>query len=223
MRISEIKREARLHLSGNWGKGVLLTFIVFLINAILPMIVEVPLSGGFSNWILQDETPIGASFASWIISLILMPLSIAVTWFYLAVVREELPKIENVFIIYTDIKKALKLIWASILQGIFLFLWLLLFIIPAIIKGIAYSQTFFLLKDHPEYSVLEAITESRKRMYGYRWKYFLLNLSFIGWGILGLITIGIGFLWLVPYMSTSLATFYNELIADKEDIEKELI
>lgn len=73
-----------------------------------------------------------------------------------------------------------------------------------------------LLKDHPEYSVFEAITESRRRMKGYKGKYFLLNLSFIGWGILCLFTLGIGFLWLAPYIYTSNATFYQNLIADNE-------
>ncbi|WP_445490720.1 DUF975 family protein [Niallia sp. 03133] len=223
MRISEIKRTARASLSGNWGKGVLLTFIVFLINAILPWLVEVLFSGGFSNWFLQEDTSIGGSVASTIISFILIPLGIAVTWFYLHIVRGESAKIEDVFAVYADIKKSLKLIGASIVQGIFLFLWTLLLVIPGIIKGLAYSQTFFLLKDHPEFTILQAITESRKRMNGYKWKYFLLHLSFIGWGLLCLLTVGIGFLWLVPYASASLAAFYNELIADKEDVEKELI
>jgi uncharacterized membrane protein len=68
------------------------------------------------------------------------------------------------------------------------------------------------LKDHPEYSITEAITESKKIMQGYKWKYFLLHLSFIGWGILSLFTLGIGLLWLIPYMNTSLASFYNQRI-----------
>ncbi|WP_445505908.1 DUF975 family protein [Niallia sp. 03190] len=223
MSISELKRTARASLSGNWGKGVLLTVIVFLINAILPSIVEAPLSGGFSNWILQKDIPIGASIASTVISIILIPLGIAYTWFYLRIVREDFAQIADVFIVYKDVKTSLKLIWASIVQGIFLFLWFLLFIIPGIIKSFAYSQTFFLLKDHPEYTVTQAITESRKRMKGYKWKYFLLNLSFIGWAILCLITIGIGFLWLAPYISASLAAFYDEVIADKENLDSELI
>jgi len=108
-------------------------------------------------------------------------------------------------------------------QGIFVFLWSLLLLIPGIIKGLAYSQTFYLLKDHPEYTVLEAITESRKRMVGYKWKYFLLHLSFIGWGILCLISLGIGLLWLVPYYNATMAAFYNEIIADNKDEQKELL
>ena len=102
------------------------------------------------------------------------------------------------FTIYADWKTSLKLIGTSIVVSIFVFLWTLLLIIPGIIKSISYSQTFFVLKDHPEYSITEAITESKKIMQGYKWKYFLLNLSFIGWGILSLFTLGIGLLWLNP-------------------------
>ncbi|HWJ79459.1 MAG TPA: DUF975 family protein, partial [Niallia sp.] len=83
----------------------------------------------------------------------------------------------------------------------------------------AYSQTLYLLKDNPDYGIFEAITESRRRMNGYKWKYFLLNLSFIGWGILGLFTLGIGYLWLIPYIYASNAAFYKNLIADKKIME----
>lgn len=216
MSISSIKRGARASLNGYWGTGVALTLLVFLINMILPMIVEVPLSGGFALWISTTaDPPLLANVASTVISIILIPLAIAVTWFYLELVRNGSPKLEQVFTIYKDIKKALKLIGASILQGIFVFLWALLFIIPGIIKGLAYSQTFYLLKDDPDLTVIEAITESRKRMVGLKGKLFLFHLSFIGWALLCLLTIGIGFLWLTPYYSASIANFYKELIADK--------
>jgi uncharacterized membrane protein len=79
------------------------------------------------------------------------------------------------------------------------------------------------LKDHPEYTVLEAITESRKRMKGLKWKYFLMHLSFIGWGILCMFTLGIGLLWLIPYAGTTMAAFYNELIVPQEDTDDQQI
>jgi uncharacterized membrane protein len=122
-----------------------------------------------------------------------------------------------VFSIYKYGKTLFKIIGASLLQGLFLFLWSLLLIIPGIIKSLSYSQTFFLLRDHSEYTMFEAITESRKMMNGYKWKYFLLGLSFIGWGILCLFTLGIGFLWLVPYVSTAMATFYNQIVFSQDE------
>ncbi|HWI46980.1 MAG TPA: DUF975 family protein [Rummeliibacillus sp.] len=222
--ISEIKRQSLQSLKGNWGLVVLLSFIMFMIYFIFPTIVEIILSGGFNAWINQDTTPLGASVVNLIITISLIPLSIGVYWLYLSLVRKNNPQISNVFSIYKDGKTSIKLIGASILQGIFVFLWSLLLIIPGIIKSLAYSQTFYLLRDHPEYTILEAISESRRKMNGFKWKYFLLGLSFIGWGILCLFTLGIGFLWLVPYVSTSMATFYNGVIysqdADTNDIKQ---
>lgn len=221
MKISEIKYDARQSLKGEWGKVVGLTFLYFVLSAGINLSIEIYASGGFINWLNQEYIPPLATILNAIISVLLIPLSIAIVWFYLDLVREKNTDISQVFTIYTDVKVMLKVIGASIMVGIFTFLWSLLLLIPGIIKGLAYSQTFMLLKDHPEYSVFEAITESRRRMHGYKWKYFLLNLSFIGWGILCVISLGIGFLWLTPYVYTSNATFYQNLIADTD--EKEIL
>lgn len=188
MKISEIKKQARTALKGQWGAAVLLTFILFLLTSVLPSIVESIFSGGFNNMLNQDQAPPSAVIGNMLIAIILIPVSISVYWYYLSVVRSEVPEISQVFTIFNNGKTYFKLIGASLLIGIFVFLWTLLLIIPGIIKSISYSQTYYLLKDHPEYTVFEAITESRKRMNGYKWKYFLLNLSFIGWGILGIFT-----------------------------------
>lgn len=209
--ISNIKSKALVALKGQWGMAVLLTFIVFLINTIVPSIF-----GGGPNWREPEDVPTAVDLLNTLISIALIPLSTAVLWFYLALARYEGPQISDVFTIFKDANRYFKLIGAALLVGIFVFLWSLLLLIPGIIKALSYSQTFLLLKDHPEYTVLEAITESRKRMKGYKWKYFLLNLSFIGWGILCIFTLGIGFLWLTPYLYTSTAIFYNEVIITQD-------
>lgn len=223
IRISEIKKHAKQSLKGNWGLVLLLTFILFLINAVLPAILEIIMSGGFTAW--QDHEPWGANLVGNLISIALIPLSVTVYWFYLSLIRKEKPQISQVFSNLKEIKTYLKLMGLSLLQTLLIFLWTILLVVPGIIKSIAYSQSYFLLRDHPEYTVIEAITESRKRMKGYKWKYFLLGLSFIGWGILCLFTLGIGLLWLIPYITTSIATFYKELIypQDKEFENKEAI
>lgn len=211
MKISEIKKQSLEALKGKWGLAILVSFLFFLINMVVPTIIDIPLSGGFDAWLNADESTFGANIFNIIISFILIPLSISFYWFFLSLSRLETPEVSQLFAIYADWKTSLKLIGASIVVSIFVTLWSLLLIIPGIIKSLSYSQTFFLLRDHPEFSITEAITESRKIMKGYKWKYFLLNLSFIGWGILSLFTLGIGLLWLVPYVTTSLASFYNKL------------
>ncbi|MDR2629739.1 MAG: DUF975 family protein, partial [Spirochaetaceae bacterium] len=74
-------------------------------------------------------------------------------------------------------------------------------------------------KDNPNIGALEAITQSRKIMAGYKGKLFGLYLSFIGWGLLCCLSFGIGFLWLVPYISMSVTNFYEELIKQNLVVE----
>lgn len=108
--------------------------------------------------------------------------------------------------------------WHKLLGYIFveikLFLWLFLFIIPVFIMAYAYSMTPYILDDHPEIGAWEASRRSQVMMRGYKWRLFLLDLSFIGWFLLSILTLGIGLLWLIPYFSTARAAFYNDLKAE---------
>lgn len=99
----------------------------------------------------------------------------------------------------------------GVLQTIFVFLWTLLFVIPGIVKTIAYSQCYFIKIDHPEYDAQTCITESRRMMNGHKWQYFCLTLSFLGWIIVGAICCGVGTLWVSAYMQAAYAEFYEDL------------
>ena len=107
-------------------------------------------------------------------------------------------------------------VWGMFLMNVFVFLWSLLLIIPGIVKMFSYAMTEFILEEHPELSANEAIDHSRAMMKGHKFDLFWLVLSFIGWGILCIFTLGIGFLWLIPYMQTSIAGFYEDVKADYE-------
>ena len=104
-----------------------------------------------------------------------------------------------------------KNVWACFLMVLFIFLWSLLLLIPGIIKGYAYILTPYILKDNPELSANQAINLSQKMMKGHKFDLFYLMLSFIGWGILGIFTLGIGYLWLMPYMYAAFAAFYQDV------------
>ncbi len=88
-----------------------------------------------------------------------------------------------------------------------------------IIRGLLYSLSYYIAIDNPEITTKQAVQESEKLMKGNRGKLFLLNLSFIGWGILAILTIGIGSLWLLPYMIFSEIIFYQMLKSQTEKIE----
>ena len=97
---------------------------------------------------------------------------------------------------------------------LFTILWTLLFIVPGIIKGLAYSLTPFIVKDNPELSPNEAINLSMKMMKGHKFDLFYLYLSFIGWILLAMLTLGVGLFWVIPYLETTLAAFYQDVKND---------
>lgn len=89
-------------------------------------------------------------------------------------------------------------------------------IIPGDIKGLSYSQNYFIYYDTltqtgKKPKLLDTITASRKLMYGYKTDLFCLKSSFIGWHILAFLILSIGYLWLNLYIFATEATFYNEL------------
>ena len=92
-----------------------------------------------------------------------------------------------------------------------LFLWTLLFIIPGIIKSYSYAMAPYIMAEHPELRPDECITRSRELMHGHKFELFCLQLSFIGWIILCIFTLGIGFFFLRPYQQAATAAFYRNL------------
>lgn len=101
----------------------------------------------------------------------------------------------------------------GVLYNVFVFLGSLIFYIPGIIFGFSFSMAFYIINDHPEMTAMEALKESNRLMKGHKMQYFLLNLSFIGWMIVGSALFGVGTLWVTAYMSTASAVFYEELVA----------
>ena len=102
---------------------------------------------------------------------------------------------------------------AGVLYTVFVSIGSIILFIPGIIFGLSFSMTFYLLNDHPEMKAMEALRESRRLMRGHKMDLFLLNLSFIGWMIIGMFCFGVGALWASAYMETANAVFYEELVA----------
>lgn len=106
-----------------------------------------------------------------------------------------------------------KALLLQLAMGLFTFLWMLLLIIPGIIAAYRYSMAPYLMAQNPDLGVLEAINMSKQMMMGHKGRLFFLELSFIGWAILCVLTLGIGYLWLFPYINASEAAFYTDLRA----------
>ena len=99
-----------------------------------------------------------------------------------------------------------------LIRDVFILLWTLLLIIPGAMKAYSYRLVPYLVKDRPELSPMEVLAESEAMMRGNRWQAFVMDLSFLGWLLLGVVTLNLGnIFWTNPYMSATDAALYHEL------------
>ena len=171
-------------LSGNWGAPIIVALLYSIIIGI------------------------ASSFA--VGSLLLTGImGIGLATFFLNLLRSQPAKIEDLFDGFRH--DVVNNLLAGVLLSVFVALWSLLFVIPGIVKSYSYAMTYYIMKDHPEMSANDAITESRKMMNGNKWRLFCLDFSFIGWILLGALTCGLLYLMVLPYMYAAHAAFYESL------------
>ncbi len=197
---SVLRREAREALEGNWLMSAVAALIYMAIAGVCSAI---PMIG-------------------WIISIVVcLPISWGLYIMFYQLHRErKLPALDSLFIGFQDFGRILG---TMLLMQVYIFLWSLLLIVPGIIKTCSYAMTPYILREHPELSYNAAIERSMAMMEGHKMKFFLLGLSFIGWGILCILTLGIGYLFLLPYMQTSMAAFYADLKAQGVNASEETV
>lgn len=123
--------------------------------------------------------------------------------------------IETLFKYFAQWKTAVA---AKLLRTFYTFLWTLLFIVPGVVAEYSYAMTSYIIAENPEISASEAIEQSKEMMRGNRFRLFCLRMSFIGWDILAICTLGVGNLWLIPYRQAATAAFYRE-VSGTENIE----
>ncbi len=187
---SEFRAQARAALSEKWGEAAVFTLVYCVISI------------GLSA-LLGAIVPIVGSLIG---SLAIVPITFAYTVAFLGLFRGGHLDIADMFKQFNN-----RVFITMILVSIYTWLWTLLFIIPGIVKIYSYAMTPYLLNDNEELTGDEAINASMRMMNGHKWELFVLDLTFIGWWILCIFTLGIGYLWLNPYMQTSRAAFYEEL------------
>ena len=191
------KNKALESLEGNWGTAAIATLIIAII------------SGGISTGITM---PFGNDFATGmginsIWSLLCLPLQWGFTVFFLNLIRKEDIRYERLFDGYKDFIRVFLMEFFYIIA---VTIGICLLIIPGIILAIGLMMAPYILKDDQEISAMDALKKSWEITKGHKMKLFWLGLSFIGWIILSLMTLGIGFFFLVPYMDTTFAHYYEE-------------
>ncbi|MEM1502877.1 DUF975 family protein [Domibacillus sp. 8LH] len=204
MYYSKLRAKARDSLRGNW----LIAIGLFVVATLLFSAPDLVLNPDEYEFTWKDPLIL-------LFSVLLLPISIGLVWAWVDLSRGK--KIGFGHLIEPYKTMFGKSILVVILQGLFLFLWTLLFIVPGIIKSFSYMLTYYILRDEPGLSPLQAITKSRRMMDGHKAEALVLGLSFIGWILLGVVTLFIGFLWIAPYMSVTYAHFYNTLRAEYEE------
>ena len=198
---AKIKETAWNKLGGKWASAG----VAFLVYFLATVIIDIP-----AHFLEENSSGKNAwGTIEFILNLFLDTGLIA--YFYNVVLGKEL-SYKCLFVGFTNgIEFALRLFFTLFFTIIFIVAWSLLLIVPGIMKAYSYGVVPYVFLDNPEISPLEAIKKSKEMMYGHRWELFILELRFIPWFLLGIITLGIGFIWIVPYFMTAYSEFYIQL------------
>jgi len=136
------------------------------------------------------------------------PFSAGMANFFLRLVRREAPGIGAMF---QGFGKFLRNIRLWVLQVVFVLLWGLLLVVPGLVAALRYSMVWFVLVDEPDLTARQALARSKALTKGHLGDLFTLAASFLGWVLFGIVTLGIGFLYVVPYIQTTWALVYEGL------------
>lgn len=226
----DFREEARNALSGKWGVAVGTGFVAGLLGAYTAL----GSSGGSSSSSSDTASEeLYSSLPEEVIVVIAVVLGliamVALIWalvqfiiggaitlgyvkFNLDLVDGKKVKFSDLFSQFDRFGEGFLL---QLLRTIFITLWTLLFIIPGVIATYRYAMAPYILHENPGMSASEAIRQSKEMMDGNKGRLFCLNFSFIGWDLLCVLTLGIGYLWLQPYREAAYAAFYREISASK--------
>ena len=189
---AELKERAKQQIKGKIGILFLVTLVIALISGVATSVLAlIPVVGP-------------------IVSVVVVSPAFALSIFriYINLFYGQEPAVGDAFCGFDDFWSAFKL---TFLVGLFTMLWSLLFVIPGIVKSYSYSMSFYILAENKGKSALECINESKAMTDGHKMELFVLGLSFIGWILLGYITLGIALIWVVPYMQATMTNAYQAL------------
>lgn len=232
---SQIRANARESLQGKWGKAALLTLVYgvitfaisFVLNlipvvgSIILLVIELPISYGllvsfmklkrneevgYTDFLSLGFSSFGKAwgvFGNMILKMII-PLAILVVSIVIIAIGFSGSIIGTI----TDSSSAAIGFSGMGIIGLIAYLVSLIYII---VKGLLYSLSYYILNDNENMSGKEIVEESARLMRGNRWRFFWLPITFIGWIILSGFTLGIGMLWVMPYMMVAYVCFYEDL------------
>lgn len=199
----EYRAQAREALQNRWGEAA----IVSLIILVAAMVISIP--SFMAEW---------AGSITTVLSVLILPLQYA---YYISLLErtrggeEELTRFTLQYAINHAYANTRFLVAGLLIMLISMVLAIFTLGIGAIIVNYMYSMVPYLLHDYPELTPREAMKISREMMSGQKWNLFVLDLTFIGWILLSILTAGIGMIFVEPYMSTTRAAYYEDLKSEK--------
>ena len=224
---SQIRAEARNNLTGKWGKAALLTLVFGVIEYLISFLLQlVPMVGGLINLVITPVLTFG-----FLVSIIKLKRNEEVgyidffkngfnqfgkVWGVIGqtILKMILPIIAIIISIVLIAVGGAGTILSGESMGLLFILGIILYIVSliwAIIKGFSYVLAQYILYDNPDMDSKAIVEKSEELMQGHKWAWFWLPITFIGWFILSIFTLGIGMLWIAPYLQVALVIFYEDL------------
>ena len=236
MDLSRIRENARRALSGNWGLAIIASLVASLFGAGSGSGFSFNFSSGESDFesaeldallgdfgvFLEENLALimafigGFAVVGFIMSLAMFCLgsivSVGYQRFNIDLLSTGRASIGSLFSYFKHWKTA---IFSNILVTVKVFLWSLLCVVPGIVASFKYAMVPYIIADNPTIDPQDALDKSERMMYGHKFELFKLGLTFIGWHLLSILSCGIGYLWLIPYINASNAEFYRTVSGTK--------
>lgn len=219
----DLKMEAKRFI--NKHRNIKFLFIPLVVMTLVQIITQDTTTTIFNGEIANMEYDASYDALNIVITLLLVFVQVTISFKILDYLRnpeeyENLSGLTMLDIFKGFDKYVLNVFLVTIVSSIFIFLGFMALIIPGIILSLGYSQMFYVLKektDNNKYSVvLDTLAESFRIMKGHKMDFFILGLSFIGWYFVICITFGIAGVWIYPYIYTTYALFFENLLVEKE-------
>ena len=214
MKNSSSYRQAAWNVLGEgmWGKTAVTTLILLLIvffAGVLPSMLG----------IFGDDLHImslSISLSSVVNLLFAYPLLYAFNIVFLQIYRRQTEESSPLTLTFANFRENYSALVGTFVLAMIVILFASVFtiLIGGIVLGLAYALVPYIIHDNPNIGVVEALRKSRRMMRGHKWELFCLQISFIGWFFVGIFTFYIGFLWIVPYINTATAAFYEDVKAE---------
>lgn len=214
-RAKDFRDLARSRLKGHWGIAIGICLVATLLGGITGGYNLVQsLDESLANWngnhygFLYGGAAVLFALFSFAVFIIGSAVELGMHTFFCRTILGERPPFNTLFEKFHIFGKALGL---RMFIALFIMLWSFLLVVPGIIAAYRYSMAPYLMAEYPQMGIREAVNRSKELMDGNKGRLFCLHLSFIGWNLLSILTVGILALWITPYEQAATAGFYLHL------------